>query len=85
MLTKTELEASRAESLKDTTARIVPFFNSLVVPAMRAGMKCLIVSHANTIRTLVKYIDRVSSIAAEITQSHKLFMGFASLFVSCNQ
>ncbi|KAL7566671.1 hypothetical protein ACA910_017736 [Epithemia clementina (nom. ined.)] len=60
MLNKEELEASRAESLKDTTKRIVPFFNSLVVPAMRAGMKCLIVSHANTIRTLVKHIDRIT-------------------------
>ena len=60
-LSQEELEASRAESLKDSAARIVPFFESMVVPAMRAGMKCLIVSHANTIRTLVKHIDRVSS------------------------
>lgn len=38
----------------------MPFFNSVIVPAMQAGNKCLIVSHANTIRTLVKHIDNIS-------------------------
>lgn len=38
----------------------MPFFNSVIVPAMQGGNKCLIVSHANTIRTLVKHIDNIS-------------------------
>jgi 2,3-bisphosphoglycerate-dependent phosphoglycerate mutase len=54
------LEASRAESLKDAANRIMPFFNSVIVPSMRAGNRCMIVSHANTIRTLVKHIDNIS-------------------------
>ena len=59
-LTSEQLEASRAESLKDAAARILPFFNSVITPSIQSGKKCLIVSHANTIRTLVKHIDNIS-------------------------
>jgi 2,3-bisphosphoglycerate-dependent phosphoglycerate mutase len=38
----------------------MPFFNKVIVPSMQAGNKCLIVSHANTIRTLIKHIDNIS-------------------------
>lgn len=59
-LSPEQLEHSRAESLKDAADRIMPFFHSVVVPSMRAGNKCLIVAHANTIRTLTKHIDGIS-------------------------
>ena len=59
-LSEEQLERSRAESLQDTAERIMPFFNSVIVPSMQAGNKCLIVSHANTIRTLIKQIDNIS-------------------------
>jgi bisphosphoglycerate-dependent phosphoglycerate mutase family 1 len=59
-LSPDQLERSRAESLKDTADRIMPFFNSVIAPSMRAGNKCIIVSHANTIRTLIKQIDGIS-------------------------
>ena len=59
-LTSQQLEASRTESLKDAADRIMPFFNTVVIPSMQSGNKCLIVSHANTIRTLVKHIDGIS-------------------------
>jgi 2,3-bisphosphoglycerate-dependent phosphoglycerate mutase len=59
-LSPEQLESSRAESLKDTADRIMPFYNALIVPTLRAGNKCIIVSHANTIRTLIKQIDRIS-------------------------
>jgi len=59
-LTQEQLDASRAESLKDAADRIMPFYNSVITPSLQSGKKCLIVSHANTIRTLVKHIDRVS-------------------------
>lgn len=59
-LSPDQLERSRAESLKDTAERIMPFFNSVIVPSIRSGNKCIIVSHANTIRTLVKHIDNIS-------------------------
>jgi len=59
-LTTEQLERTRAESLEDTANRILPFFNSVITPSLRAGNKCLIVSHANSIRTLVKHIDNIS-------------------------
>jgi bisphosphoglycerate-dependent phosphoglycerate mutase family 1 len=59
-LSPEQLESSRAESLKDTADRIMPFYNALIVPTLLAGNKCIIVSHANTIRTLIKQIDRIS-------------------------
>lgn len=59
-LSQEQLERSRAESLKDAADRIMPFFDALVAPTLRSGNKCLIVSHANTIRTLIKNIDGIS-------------------------
>ena len=59
-LSNEQLESSRAESLKDAADRIMPFYNSVIAPSLRAGNKCLIVSHANTIRTLIKNIDGIS-------------------------
>lgn len=59
-LSEEQLHRSRAESLKDTAERVMPFFNSVIVPSLRAGNKCIIVSHANTIRTLIKHIDNIS-------------------------
>jgi 2,3-bisphosphoglycerate-dependent phosphoglycerate mutase len=59
-LSPDQLERTRAESLKDTADRIMPFYNSVIVPSLRSGNKCIIVSHANTIRTLVKHIDKIS-------------------------
>ena len=59
-LTPEQMEASRGESLKDAADRILPLYKSHVIPTLRAGNKCLIVSHANTIRTLIKHIDQIS-------------------------
>lgn len=38
----------------------MPFFNNVICPSIKAGNKCMIVSHANTIRTLIKHIDGIS-------------------------
>lgn len=59
-LSPDQLERSRAESLRDAAERIMPFFNSVIVPSLREGNRCLVVSHANTIRTLIKQIDDIS-------------------------
>jgi 2,3-bisphosphoglycerate-dependent phosphoglycerate mutase len=59
-LSPEQLDRSRAESLKDAADRIMPFYNSIIAPTLRSGNKCLIVSHANTIRTLIKNIDNIS-------------------------
>lgn len=59
-LSPEQLDRTRAESLKDTADRILPFFNTVICPSIKSGNKCMIVSHANTIRTLIKHIDNIS-------------------------
>jgi 2,3-bisphosphoglycerate-dependent phosphoglycerate mutase len=59
-LSPEQLEQTRTESLKDTADRILPFFNTVICPSIKSGNKCMIVSHANTIRTLIKHIDNIS-------------------------
>jgi 2,3-bisphosphoglycerate-dependent phosphoglycerate mutase len=45
------------ESLKDTVARAVPFFDSEVKPRMLAGERVIIAAHGNSLRALVKVFD----------------------------
>jgi 2,3-bisphosphoglycerate-dependent phosphoglycerate mutase len=49
-----------AESLKDTLARVLPFWESRIVPELRAGTTVLIVAHGNSLRALVKMLDMMS-------------------------
>lgn len=49
------------ESLEQCSQRVVSFWNSTVVPALRAGDRPLIVAHAHTIRALIKHIDHISN------------------------
>ena len=48
------------ESLKDTIARAVPYFESEIKPRVLSGEKVLIVAHGNSLRGLVKYFDGLS-------------------------
>jgi 2,3-bisphosphoglycerate-dependent phosphoglycerate mutase len=45
------------ESLKDTLARVQPYWNVEIAPRVRAGRKVLIVAHGNSLRALVKMLD----------------------------
>jgi 2,3-bisphosphoglycerate-dependent phosphoglycerate mutase len=49
-----------AESLKDTLSRVLPFWESRIVPELRAGQNVLIVAHGNSLRALVKMLDMMS-------------------------
>jgi 2,3-bisphosphoglycerate-dependent phosphoglycerate mutase len=49
-----------SECLKDTVERVVPYWESTVAPALRAGRKVLIAAHGNSLRALVKYLDGLS-------------------------
>lgn len=49
----------RGESLKDTTARVIPFWNDSIVPALRVGARVLVSAHGNSLRALVKHLDNV--------------------------
>ena len=48
------------ECLKDTVARVLPFWNESMAPAIRAGKRVLVAAHGNSIRALVKYLDQIS-------------------------
>jgi 2,3-bisphosphoglycerate-dependent phosphoglycerate mutase len=49
-----------AESLKDTLARVLPFWETRIVPELRADKNVLIVAHGNSLRALVKMLDMMS-------------------------
>jgi 2,3-bisphosphoglycerate-dependent phosphoglycerate mutase len=48
------------ESLKDTLARVLPFWESRIVPELRADKNVLVVAHGNSLRALVKMLDMMS-------------------------
>jgi 2,3-bisphosphoglycerate-dependent phosphoglycerate mutase len=53
-------ELPQAESLKDTVARFLPYWESAIAPEIKAGKRVLIAAHGNSLRALVKYLDSVS-------------------------
>jgi 2,3-bisphosphoglycerate-dependent phosphoglycerate mutase len=53
------------ESLKDTIARVLPYYEAAIVPALQAGEVVLISAHGNSLRALVKHLSGISD--AEIT------------------
>jgi 2,3-bisphosphoglycerate-dependent phosphoglycerate mutase len=54
------------ESLKETVARVVPYWEQTVVPDIRAGHRVIIAAHGNSLRALVKHLDKISE--AEILE-----------------
>lgn len=55
----------RTESLKDTIGRVLPYYESAIVPQLRAGKTVLVAAHGNSLRALVKHLSAISD--AEIT------------------
>jgi 2,3-bisphosphoglycerate-dependent phosphoglycerate mutase len=53
-------ELPLTESLKDTVARFVPYWREVISKDVRAGRRVLIVAHGNSLRALVKHLDRLS-------------------------
>ena len=48
------------ECLKDTVARVLPFWNESMAPAIKAGKRIVVAAHGNSIRALIKYLDNIS-------------------------
>lgn len=57
-----------SESLQDTVERLLPFWHSSVVPAIRSGRRVLILAHGNSLRALIKYLEDVPE--AEVPAIH---------------
>ena len=47
------------ESLKDTLARVQPFWESRIAPELRSGRNVLVTAHGNSLRAMVKMLDNV--------------------------
>ncbi|GAB3654005.1 2,3-diphosphoglycerate-dependent phosphoglycerate mutase [Ramlibacter alkalitolerans] len=54
-----DAEFPRTECLKDTVARVLPFWNESIAPALKAGKRVLVAAHGNSMRALVKYLDDI--------------------------
>jgi 2,3-bisphosphoglycerate-dependent phosphoglycerate mutase len=52
-------ELPTAECLKDTVARVLPYWHEQIVPTIKTGKRVLIAAHGNSLRALVKYLDDV--------------------------
>lgn len=48
------------ECLKDTVARVLPFWNESMAPAIKSGKRIVVAAHGNSIRALIKYLDNIS-------------------------
>jgi 2,3-bisphosphoglycerate-dependent phosphoglycerate mutase len=53
-------ELPSAESLKDTLARVLPFWQSRIAPELKSGRNVLVAAHGNSLRAMVKMLDEVS-------------------------
>ncbi len=57
-LTKEQLPLT--ECLKDTVARVMPFWHETIAPTIKSGQRVLIAAHGNSIRAMIKYFDNVT-------------------------
>ena len=53
-------EIPATECLKDTVARVLPFWSDSIAPAIRAGRRVLVAAHGNSLRALIKHLDNIS-------------------------
>jgi 2,3-bisphosphoglycerate-dependent phosphoglycerate mutase len=53
-------ELPKCEALKDTVARMLPYWHETIAPAVKSGQRVLIAAHGNSLRALVKHLDNIS-------------------------
>ena len=54
------IEVPRTESLKDTIARALPYYDAEIAPALKAGKRVLVAAHGNSLRGIIKYLSNIS-------------------------
>jgi 2,3-bisphosphoglycerate-dependent phosphoglycerate mutase len=54
------IDVPRSESLKDTIARAVPYYESEIAPALASGKRVLVAAHGNSLRGIIKYLSDIS-------------------------
>jgi 2,3-bisphosphoglycerate-dependent phosphoglycerate mutase len=53
------IDVPRTESLKDTIARTLPYYEAEIAPALTAGKRVLVVAHGNSLRGILKYLSNI--------------------------
>jgi 2,3-bisphosphoglycerate-dependent phosphoglycerate mutase len=48
------------ECLRDTVARVLPFWKDSIAPAIQRGRRVVVTAHGNSLRALIKYLDGIS-------------------------
>lgn len=48
------------ESLKDTAARVIPYFENEIIPKLKSGKNIVIAAHGNSLRALIMYLEKLS-------------------------
>ena len=56
-----EKELPRAESLKNTLNRVLPYWYETIAPVLKSGRRAIISAHGNSLRALVKHLDNISN------------------------
>jgi len=55
-----DIAPPNGESLKDTAARTLPYFEKKIVPDLKAGKNILVAAHGNSLRSIVMYLDKLT-------------------------
>jgi 2,3-bisphosphoglycerate-dependent phosphoglycerate mutase len=55
-----DIAPPNGESLKDTAARVIPYFESVIIPELKAGKNIVIAAHGNSLRALIMYLEKMS-------------------------
>ena len=54
------IDVPATESLKDTIARVLPYFKNHIAPALQAGERVIVAAHGNSLRALEKYLSKIA-------------------------
>ncbi len=55
-----DIPPPNGESLKDTAARVLPYFEKEIVPKLKAGKNVIIVAHGNSLRALIMHLENMT-------------------------
>ena len=55
-----DIAPPNGESLKDTAARVIPYFEQEIVPKIKTGKNIVIVAHGNSLRALIMYLEKMT-------------------------
>lgn len=55
-----DIAPPNGESLKDTAARVIPYFELEIVPKLKAGKNVVIAAHGNSLRALIMYLEKMT-------------------------